>query len=181
MNSNRRLVMTLAALVPAGLLERHAALAAQPAPPGRLPATNPLHRYIGSWRGEVTVEAGSAKPTTYTQENRFAWTLGGLFLEERGSGTDGSSFVGLWAFDAKTGKYQAHYFLAPAGDVVVLHQEWVETKQSFVGSAELGGGTRILTDDRFTSADAYEWSITIQDAKGAMLTRMRGRERRVRR
>jgi hypothetical protein len=173
--------MTLAALLPAGLLEGPPASAAEPASPGRLPAANPLHRYIGSWRGEVTVEAGSAKPTTYTQENRFAWTLGGVFLEERGSGSDGSSFVGLWAFDAKTGKYLAHYFLAPAGDVVALHEDWVEAKQSFVGTAELGSGVRMLTEDRFTSADAYEWSVTIQDAKGAMLTRMRGRERRVRR
>jgi hypothetical protein len=181
MNTHRRLVVTLGALLPIGLLESRPAFAAEPAPPGRLPATSPLHRYIGSWHGEVIVEGVSGKPTTYTQENSFAWTLGGVFLEERGSGSDGSSFVGLWTFDAKTGKYLAHYFVAPAGDVVALHHEWVEAKQSFVGMAELGGGVRMLAEDRFTSADAYEWSVTIQDAKGAMLKRMRGHERRVRR
>jgi hypothetical protein len=107
--------------------------------------------------------------------------LGGVFLEERGSGSNGSSFVGLWAFDAKTGKYLAHYFLAPTGDVVALRHEWVEAKQSFVGTAELGGGVRMLAEDRFTSVDAYEWSVTIQDAKGTLLQRMRGRAHRVRR
>jgi hypothetical protein len=181
MNSDRRLVMTLAALIPAGLLDTQAALAADSASSGRLPATNPLHRYVGSWRGQVTVEAGSGKPKTYQQENRFAWTLGGAFLEERGSGSDGSSFVGLWAFDTKSGKYLAHYFMAPAGDVVALRHEWVEAKQSFVGTADLGGGVQMLAEDRFTSVDSYEWSIIIQDAKGAVLTRMRGQERRVRR
>lgn len=180
MKSHRRLVMTLAALLSAGLLERPAAFAADPAPPGRPPATSPLHRYVGSWRGEVTVQTGSGKPVTYTQENRFAWTLGGVFLEERGSGSDGSSFAGLWRYDAKTGKYSAHYFIAPEGDVVALRHEWVEAKQSFVGSADLGGGVRMLAEDRFISADAYEWSITIQDANGTTLKHMRGRERRVR-
>lgn len=167
--------------MPAGWFDTRAVLAAESAPAGRLPATSPLHRFVGSWRGEVTVEAGSGKSKTYKQENRFAWTLGGAFLEERGSGSDGSSFVGLWAFDAKTGKYLAHYFLAPAGDAVALHHEWVEAKHSFVGTADLGSGLQMLVEDRFTSVDAYEWSVTIQDAKGAMLTRMRGRERRVRR
>jgi hypothetical protein len=38
----------------------------------------------------------------------------------------------------------------------------------------------MLAEDRFTRADAYEWSVTIQDANGAMLKRMRSRERRVR-
>lgn len=181
MNIHRRLFVTLAALIPAGLIGRRAALAAESTLSARLPATNPLHRFVGSWRGEVTVEAGSGKPKTYKQENRFAWTLGGVFLEERGSGSDGSSFVGLWGFNAKTGKYLAHYFLAPAGDVVALQHEWVEAKHSFVGSADLGGGVRMLAEDRFTSVDAYEWSITVQDTKGTVLTRMRGRQRRVRR
>lgn len=177
---NRRLVMALAALIPAGLEPVHAALAAEPSA-GRLPSTNPLHRFVGSWRGEVAVEAGSGQRTTYTQENRFAWTLGGVFLEERGRGSDGTSFVGLWAFDASTGKYLAHYFVAPSGNVVALHHEWVESKQSFVGTAELGGGVRMLSEDHFLSADAYEWTITVTDAQGALLSRTHGRERRVRR
>lgn len=180
MNSQRRLLVTLAALIPAGLLKSSGAFAGEPTPSGRPPRTSPLHRFVGSWRGPVTVEAGSGKPTTYTQENRFAWTLGGVFLEERGNGSNGSSFVGLWAFDARTGKYLAHYFLAPAGNVVALRHEWVEAKQTFVGNAELGGGVQMLAEDRFTSADAYEWSVTIQDAKGTLLQRMRGRAQRIR-
>jgi hypothetical protein len=180
MSIHRRLIVSLAVLVPASLGLR-AALAGDPATAGKLSSKNPLHRFVGSWRGEVTVETAGGKPTSYTQENRFAWTLGGVFLEERGKASNGSSFAGLWAFDAKTGKYQAHYFLAPAGDVVVLHHEWVEAKQSFVGAAELGGGVRMLAEDRFVSTDAYEWSITVQDGQGTVLSRMRGRERRVRR
>lgn len=181
MSIHRRDVVTLAALATASSLSSRPAAAAEPAAAGRLPANNPLHRFIGSWRGQVTVETGSGQTSTHTQENRFAWTLGGVFLEERGSGSDGSSFVGLWAFDAGTGTYLAHYFLAPAGNVVALHHKWVEAKQSFVGTAELGGGVRMLSEDHFVSADAYDWTITVQDAQGALLSRTRGRERRVRR
>jgi hypothetical protein len=181
MSIQRRHVVTLAALATAASLSSRTTPAAEPAAAGRLPATNPLHRFIGSWRGQVTVETGSGQTSTHTQQNRFAWTLGGVFLEERGSGSDGSSFAGLWAFDAGTGVYLAHYFLAPAGNVVALHHTWVEAKQSFVGTAELGGGVRMLSEDHFVSADAYDWTITVQDAQGALLSRTRGRQRRVRR
>lgn len=181
MKHTRRLVVTMAALIPARLLDGRTALAAEPASPARLPATNPLHRFVGSWRGQVTLQAGPGKPKTYQQENRFAWTLGGAFLEEHGKGSDGSSFLGLWKFDAGSGGYLAHYFLAPAGDVVALHHKWLEAEHRFVGTADLGGGVRMLAEDRFTSADAYEWSVTIQDANGVTLTRMRGQEHRARR
>jgi len=179
MRINHRLVLTLATLTLAASSPRPAALAGEPAA-SKIPAKDPLHRYVGSWRGEVTVEAGTGKPTTYTQENRFEWTLGGVFLEERGSGSNGTSFAGLWSLDAKTGKYLAHYFLAPTGDVVALHHEWVEAKQSFVGTADLGGGVRMLLEDHFLGPDSYQWSITVQDPQGSVLSRTRGRERRVR-
>jgi hypothetical protein len=69
--------------------------------------------------------------------------------------------------------------MAPTGDVVVLSHEWHESSQSFVGSAELGGGVRMLAEDRFHGRDEYEWNITVQDSAGKILTRMRGHERRV--
>jgi hypothetical protein len=170
MSIHRRLIVALAVLLPASLGLDRSALAGDAAAASKIPTKNPLHRFVGSWRGEVTAETAGGKPASYTQENRFAWTLGGVFLEERGNASNGSSFAGFWA-----------YFLAPAGDVVVLQHEWVEAKQSFVGAAELGGGVRMLAEDRFVSADAYEWSITVQDAQGTVLSRLRGRERRVRR
>lgn len=105
--------------------------------------------------------------------------LGERFLEERGTGSNGSAFIGLWSRDAATGRYRAHYFMAPTGEVVVLSHEWRESSQSFVGSAELGGGVRMLAEDRFYGADEYEWTITVQDSAGKVLTRMRGHERRV--
>jgi hypothetical protein len=144
------------------------------------PATpnHPLQRFVGSWRGEVSVESPGVEPQRYTQENIWAWTLGGLFLEERGAGSNGSSFLGLWSLDAQNGKYRAYYFLAPAGNVVVLTHEWSEDNQTFTGSAELGGGVRMLAEDRFLDRDTYEWSITIQDGAGHMLTHMRARQRR---
>jgi hypothetical protein len=140
---------------------------------------HPLQRFVGSWRGEVSVDSPGVEPQRYTQENSWAWTLGGSFMEERGTGSNGSAFLGVWSLDAQSGKYRAHYFLAPSGDVVVLTHEWSEGNQTFSGSAELGGGVRMLAEDRFLDRDTYEWSITIQDGTGKVLTRMRGRERRV--
>jgi hypothetical protein len=142
------------------------------------PPNGPLQRFLGSWRGEVSVHAVGVEPQHYTQENSWAWALGGVFLEERGTGSNGSSFIGLWAVDP-SGKYRAHYFLAPSGDVVTLTHEWSEHDQTFTGSAELGGGVRISADDRFVDRDRYEWNITIQDGSGNVLTRMHGRERRI--
>jgi hypothetical protein len=142
-------------------------------------SNSPLQRFVGAWRGEVTVEATGAAPEHYTQENNWAWTLGGLFLKDSGTGSNGSAFLGLWSLDTRSGKYRAHYFLAPSGDAVVLTHEWDAARQCFVGSADLGGGFQMLAEDHFLDRDTYEWSITIQDGTGQVLTRMHGRERRV--
>lgn len=178
MNSNRRLALGLAALIGIGGLRARAVVAA----PGdaSVPATNPLHRFVGSWHGDVTVQRAGADTLSYTQDNRFAWTLAGRFLEERGSDTNRGSFVGIWSFDEKTNKYRAHYFLAPSGDVVVLSHVWDEGRQTFTGSAELPGGLRMLAEDHFLGPDAYVWTITLQDSKHATLMRTQGKERRVR-
>lgn len=144
------------------------------------PSTNnPLQRFVGSWQGEVRVDGPGVEPQRYTQQNSWAWTLGGQFLEERGTGSNGSSFFGVWSLDARSGSYRAHYFLAPSGDVVVLTHEWREHDQSFVGSAQLGGGMTMRAEDRFLDDSTYEWSITVEDGAGNVLTRMHARERRV--
>jgi hypothetical protein len=141
--------------------------------------SSPLEHYIGSWRGEVTVEAAGSEPQRYTQQNSFAWILGGRFLEERGIDSNGGSFLGIWSLDPSSGKYRAHYFIAPAGEIVVLTHEWNEQSRTFTGSAELGGGVRMLAEDRFIDSDNYEWRITVLDGKGTALSSMHGLERRV--
>ena len=178
MNSNRRLVLGLAALIPAGLWRARSARAA-PAE-GRLPAGGPLHRFVGAWRGDITVESAGGESAHYVQDNRFAWTLGGRFLEERGTDTNGGAFVGMWSFEGRANSYRAHYFLAPSGDVVALSHVWDEAKLTFSGSAELPGGLRMLAEDRFLGRDSYVWTITVQDSKGVTLARTQGKERRVR-
>jgi hypothetical protein len=142
---------------------------------------SPLHHFVGSWRGDVTVEAPSAAPRHYTQENTFLWTLGGLFLEERGTGTDGSAFVGYWSLADGTGKYRAHYFLAPSGDAVLLTHEWHPATRSFTGFADLGGGYVMRAEDHFIDANTYQWSVTVQDGAGQTVNRMHAREHLIRR
>jgi hypothetical protein len=139
----------------------------------------PLRRYIGSWQGEVSVDGAAVAPHRYTQSNTFAWVLGESFLEERGAGTNGSSFIGLWTFDARAGRYRAHYFAAPTGDIFVITHDWDEKTQTFTGAADLGGGMKLLAEDRFIDRDTYEWSVTITDPSGKIVTRMQARERRV--
>ncbi len=178
MNINRRVALGLAASIP-GMLKVHAAVAAPTE--ARLPADNPMHRYIGSWRGEVTVQIPGKETSRYTQDNAFAWTLGGRFMEERGTDSNGGSFAGIWAFDPKTNKYSAHYFIAPSGDVAVLAHTWDQSKQGFVGSADLPDGMRILVEDRFYGPDSYTWTMTIQDKGRTTLSHTEGKERRVRR
>jgi hypothetical protein len=177
MKSSRRLALGLVSLIPAGVLQVRSAGAAAGRP--SLPASRPLQRFVGSWRGEVIVQRAGADPTRYVQENRFAWTLGGRFLEERGTGSDGSSYAGIWSFDEKSNQYRAYYFLAPAGDVVELSHAWDESKQTFTGSAELPGQLRMLAEDRFLGPDRYQWSITLQDGKQTTLMRTQGDERRL--
>jgi hypothetical protein len=176
-NTNRRLALGLAALIPAGLW-RAGSAGATPAE-ARLPADGPLHRFVGAWRGDITVQSAGGE-AHYTQNNRFAWTLGGRFLEERGTDTNGGAFVGIWSFAGTANSYRAHYFLAPSGDVVALSHTWDEAKLTFSGSAELPGGLRMLAEDRFLGRDSYVWTITVQDSKGVTLARTHGKERRVR-
>jgi hypothetical protein len=144
-----------------------------------LASKDPLQHYVGRWRGDVSVESAGVEPQRYTQDNTFEWILGERFLQESGTGSNGSAFIGLWSRDAATGKYRAYYFMAPTGEVVVLSHEWHDSKKSFVGSADLGGGVRMLAEDRFHGPDEYEWTITVQDSSGKILTRMHGHERRV--
>jgi hypothetical protein len=179
MNMNRRVALGLAAAIPAGLLKLRAASAA----PGdnRPSPDSPLHRYIGSWRGEVTVESSGKPAVRYVQENTFAWTLGGRFLEERGTDSNGGSFAGIWAFDASANKYRAHYFVAPSGDDLVIVHAWNPAKQAFVGNADLPGGVRMLAEDRFLGPDSYIWLLTIQDQNGKTLSRTEGKEHRIHR
>jgi len=136
-----------------------------------------LNRFVGSWKGEVTVEAIDQEPIRYVQTNRFVWTFDGRFLEERGSGTNESSFLGVWAWDANAELFRAHYFLAPSGDALVIQHRWDEAEQTFTGSSELGGLT-VLAQDRFSGADAYSWTIVVQDRSGNPMTRMQGFQER---
>jgi hypothetical protein len=140
---------------------------------------DPLKRFVGSWQGEVSVDGATVEPHRYTQSNTFAWALEGHFLEERGRGTNGSSFIGLWSFDVRAGRYRAYYFLAPTGDIVAITHEWDERTKTFTGAADLGGGIRLVAEDRFIDADTYEWSTTISDPAGTILTRLKAREQRV--
>jgi hypothetical protein len=141
--------------------------------------SSPLQRYVGSWRGEVSVDGATVTSHCYTQTNTFAWTLDGRFLEDRGTGSNGTSFIGLWGFDSRSGHYHAHYFLGSTGDVVAITHDWNEHTKTFSGSADLGGGIRLVAEDRFIDADTYEWSTTIRDSTGTILTRMNARERRI--
>ena len=47
---------------------------------------DPLHHYVGRWRGEVSVENTGSEPQRYIQDNTFEWILGERFLQERGTG-----------------------------------------------------------------------------------------------
>jgi hypothetical protein len=141
---------------------------------------NPLARYVGSWEGEVSADGATVEPHRYQQSNTFAWELEGRFLEERGRGTNGSSFIGLWSLDARSGLYRAYYFLAPSGDIVAITHEWNENAQTFSGGADLGGGIRLVAEDRFIDRNTYEWSTTVSDPTGKVLSRLRARERRTR-
>lgn len=178
MNKNRRFALGLAALIPTALLRARAVAAA----PGEASSStnSPLQRFVGSWRGDVTVQRPGAAATRYVQENRFAWTLGGRFLEERGTDSIGGSFTGIWAPGGNANSYRAYYFVAPSGDVAVLSQTWDESKHTFSGSADLPGGLRMLAEDHFFGPDAYEWTTTVQDSNHATLVRTQGKERRIR-
>jgi hypothetical protein len=143
------------------------------------PSKDPLNRFVGSWQGEVRVDGTTLEPQRYTQSNTFAWALEGRFLEERGRGTNGSSFIGLWSFDARAGGYRAYYFLAPTGDVVAITHQWDDRTKTFSGAADLGGGVRLLAEDRFIDRDTYEWATTVTDPAGTILSRLQAREHRV--
>lgn len=140
-----------------------------------------LEKFIGSWKGDVTVQPADGKASTFAAANTFSWVLGGRFARDEGGDLSGaSSNLGMWTYDPAAQAYRSWYFLAPGGEVVAFTYKWVERDQAFRGSADLGGGMAMEAEDRFLGKDAYEWRIVLKDKDGKALNRMSGRMKRVR-
>lgn len=138
-----------------------------------------LERFIGSWKGEVSVQPAGGRESTYVAANTYSWALGGRFArDEGGDATGATSFLGMWTYDPGLKAYRSWYFQAPGGEVTAFTYRWVERDQAFRGGADLGGGMTLEAEDRFLGKDAYEWRIVLKDKDGKALNRMTGRMKR---
>jgi hypothetical protein len=139
-----------------------------------------LDNFLGTWQGDLEITSADGKKTAQTWRNTFAWTLNGAFLKDEGGDTKGStSFLGLWSYDPAGKRYQSWYFLGPDGMVANLGYVWDEKARILTGKADLGGGTTVVTVDRFLDKDHYEWSTTIKDKEGKLIQGITAKQTRV--
>ncbi len=139
----------------------------------------PLDRFVGSWEGEVTAEVIGQEPVRYLQSIQFLWALDGWFLEERGCGANGTSFIGHRSLDPMDGVYRSVYFLAPGAHVAGVEHRWNEDEQEFLGKGSMSGRWEVRIRERFDGADAYFWEFVLEDGFGHVLACTRGELRRV--
>jgi hypothetical protein len=126
-----------------------------------------LDRMIGAW-DTVSVQ----KPAEWTpQETRTTgvitrkWVLGGRFVLDSSSHSDGQESMALITFDPQAGEYRSWWFNSEG-----LHNEshgtWDEATQTLSYETEMPDGKQGRSKLHFAAPDREEWQFNVTDAEG---------------
>ena len=148
-------------------------LAAIRTPPKKSPELEVLSQFVGSW-STVTVEnSPNGKEVTTRGENIMRWTLEGKYLEDRVGGPN-ETLIGMWTYDTEAKIYRAWYFPAGSNRPIVLTADWDQASRSFTNKGSMGNGMTISGTHKFIGKIRYEWTATVRDENGKVITEYKG-------
>ncbi len=135
-----------------------------------VPELKELGRLVGNWTGEAA-NGTSSKST-------IVWTLGGRFVKQEYTSSDGSSGMIMRGFSPSLGKYVMTLF-DTNGSALMLTGDWNAANKSLTCSGDLGNGVNIAVRSEFPDDDTETWTITVKQG-GSIAGELTGTNRRIR-
>lgn len=143
---------------------------AEDGPANDSPELAVLDRYVGSWE-----TGGESSGKSSTQ-----WVLDGRMISTEYTMGDGTTGLILRKYDAAAKLFKSWFFDSNGGEIA-MEGTWDAAAQTLrmEGAFEVPVGAEtaeltIVVVSHFTSADREEWSITVTDAQGSVLSEIRG-------
>lgn len=158
----KRIISLLAVCLLAGIISPRTIRAEEPA----LPELKPLDRFVGSWK--TTTEGADLTGKAKTQ-----WVLGGRFVQQKYSLSDGSEGMNLRGYDPKSKKHVMFTFDS-RGTMLKQEGTWDKATNTLTVEGD-AGNVVVVTKAHFPDKDTEEWSITVQDKDGKVLQTFKGK------
>lgn len=134
-----------------------------------------LSRFVGRWHAKTVSTDGAGQKTESEDDASMSWVLGDSYLEDK----VGENLTGLWTFDRDEQVYRCWYFPAGSHKPLVVTSQWSAADTSFSGKADLGNGVTMTTRHRFIGTDKFEFSATVKDAAGTVISSLSGTKTRL--
>src|SRR5687767_10371585 len=107
----------------------------------KTPEAEVLDRWVGTWKTEFVNKAAEWNPKEVKTTGKITckWVLGGKFVEEAGSGTNGVEHRVLWWYDTSRKAYRNAYFNSE-GNATDATGTWDAKTTTMTWKAEAGPG-----------------------------------------
>lgn len=146
-----------------GILITSKPLCAEPAPPPP-PELKLLDQFKGTWRYEFAVHKSEWTPEENKGTGTFTcqWTVGDRYMEEKGTESDGSSHLKLYAFDTEARVFRAWWFHS-AGIFNEGTGKWDAAKRTFTFTTPRPNGSTGTSTMHFVDDNTVEWDVIFKD------------------
>lgn len=131
-----------------------------------LPELKPLERFVGSWK--TTVEGADL-----SGEAKTRWILGGRFVQQKYSLSNGSEGMILRGYDSKSKKYIVHTFDSK-GNTLKQEGTWDKATDTLTVEGETRGAA-VVTKAHFPDENTEEWTISLQNKDGKVIQTIKGK------
>jgi hypothetical protein len=126
-----------------------------------------LEPLTGNWRFDFTIYKSEWTPEEKhgTGASISQWIVGKRVVEDKGSESDGTSYLKLYTYDTKTSSYHAWWF-SSTGNFNDATGRWDAEKQTFLWTTLLPSGITGTTSQHFVDDKHLEWDVIFKDAGG---------------
>ena len=140
------------------------------------PELKVLDRLAGWWRFEATTHEAEWTPEEKhaTGTNLCTWSLGGRFLEEKGTDTEKNSHLRLYTYDTLQKDYHTWWF-SSTGHVNDSAGQWDAEAKIFKWVSTLPSGQTVTSKHHFVKDNTVAWSVVVTDAAGKIYFHMEGK------
>jgi hypothetical protein len=136
-----------------------------------------LDRFVGNWDMNVTISVSEGKPKEIklTGTATIQWSLGGRFLQWKGSSTSGRfEDLQLLTYDAGRKTYR-HWYFSSEGVADESAGKWDEATKTMTWKGDVGDGRTLLNVVRLTDKDTQEFNLVVKDRNGKAVTEIKGK------